>query len=197
MTNKIHTAQAFMNFILGENIMKRYLLLASVAGCLLNVGNAMAWSSNETATITVSAKLAQDVLWETRDVDFGNMVLTNPENNDVLATFTNNEISYGSMVAVHGNAEAGAVGISSGASLVTGVTFDEEVALKDGSNNVVAKMISITPSSRTTVTIGESTYPGYYINGSLKLINKDIILDEDNRANGVALSGTMSATLQF
>ena len=179
--------------------MKRYLLLASVAGCLLNAGNALA--DDPSHQITVSANLASALSWYVQDVDFGNIVLSGTAaSGDEIARFTNGNISYTSGKSVaHGSAQTGAIALSSGASLVTGVTFDvEEVELKkEGSNAVVAKMVGLSVSDRVDE-IGEK-FPdrqelgGYFVNGALQLNTEAGAFD----AAGETITGVMTVTLQF
>ena len=60
--------------------MKRYLLLASVAGCLLNASNAWAASIDDNkhgATINVKAEVSQSAfIYSASDLDFGSYILS-------------------------------------------------------------------------------------------------------------------------
>ena len=171
--------------------MKKYLLLASVAGCLM-ASNAMAYkgTTDISADISITAKLAQAFSWQYEDVNFGNIVVSNSAAvDDIIAVFNNGVLSFtDGKVVSHGSEEAGWILLSSGGGLVTGVSFSATtVDLKDSSNNVVAQMVDIAPGPRST-----EDQPKYFINGKLKL--KGSIPDT---IAGTEITGSVTATLQF
>ena len=177
--------------------MKRYLLLASVAGCLLNVGNVWAtdhdYDGAKSGEVQVSVTLRTVGQWGVNDVDFGEILLDpSVRDGDTIATFTNGELSYtAGKTLKHTEGTSGSIALSGMADSVTGVTFSPTtVDLLNASDNVVAHMTDIAPSAKTTVPIGRGgdNETGYFINGRLVV--------QDTNAEGT-LTGVTTVTLQF
>ena len=131
--------------------MKRYLLLASVAGCLLSAGNAWAdggWSETEpSTTLNISAKIEPGAWGKVDDMNWGTFVLdTATDVGAEIATFSDGTVSYNSdaVWANSGDAEAGVIGVSSGATRITGVSFNPTtVDLVDSEDQVIAQVTDL------------------------------------------------------
>ena len=176
--------------------MKKYLLLASVAGCLLNAGNVMADDiSDLSGTLTLYATIGTTTDWTMIDVNFGNILLGDAEDDDVIATFTDGSINYveGKVIA-HGTAEPGCIALSSYGNLATGVSFSPaSVDLRDSSYRTVAQVTNLGVGDKITGIPGctADDEQGYYIDAQL------VIKDRDNAIYGETLSGTTTVTLTF
>ena len=185
--------------------MKKYLLLATVAGCLM-ASNAMAISDpitvNSTddlsAVVNISAKLAKAMVWRYNDVNFGNIVLSGTvANNDVIATFAEGELKFVSGKTItHGGEEAGWIQLSSGAeaAMAAGISFNPTtVDLLRGDSTKVAEMTDIGTAIATNPNGEYLNYDiGYFINGSLKITNVSAI-----PAGGESVTGTTTVTLTY
>ena len=189
--------------------MKKYLLLASVAGCLM-ASNAMAISDpitvNSTddlsAVVNISAKLAKAMIWRYNDVNFGNIVLSGTvANNDVIATFTGGELEFATGKTVtHGGEEAGWIQLSSvgEAAMAAGISFEPttvDLYTTSGGNPIkVAEMTDIGTAITTNPNgeyVGDSGV-GYFINGSLKITDVSAV-----PAGGESVTGTTTVTLTY
>ena len=180
--------------------MKKFLLLASVAGCLL-AHNAMAGGygnsqSGTSGTLTLYATIGTTTDWAMIDVNFGNILLGDAaEDDDVIATFTDGSINYveGKVIA-HGTAEPGCIALSSYGNLATGVSFSPaSVDLKDSSYRTVAQVTNLGVGDKITGIPGCTVddEQGYYIDAQL------VLKDRNNAIYGETLSGTTTVTLQF
>jgi len=174
--------------------MKKYLLLASVAGCLL-AHNAMA-AGSPSATLNMSAKFITGFWTDVHNINFGTMVLTDgATDDDLLATFTNGTLSVESdKVSYHSGEEAGYASLSSGSAVVTGFAFSSEtVALKNSENETIAEVYDLAMGS--LMDPSEAPYDSLrynWINAKLRLKNR-----EDMGSNYDEATGTTTLTFQF
>ena len=174
--------------------MKKYLLLASVAGCLL-AHNAMAWDSvlNETspyATLQASVRVMRSFFAWTYNINFGTMSLSeSAEDGDLLATFTNGVLSVeAEKVSFHEGGSSGMVSLSGGGTESTGLNFaSETIELKNTSNETVMEVYDLARGGHKV----DSEYPDYWINAKLRLKDRSKLL-----GNGT-LTGTTTVTLAF
>ena len=178
--------------------MRRYLLLASVAGCLMNAGNA--WTmlpgddfDNETlsTTMNISAYISSSLSGKLDDMDWGKFITKSDSlaENQLLATFSNGTLTVNDTnVSLHSGGEAAMMNISSGCMAITGATFSPStVELKDTENHVVAKVTNLGWSS--------DDFCAYnYVNGQLKAGND---FSQVRDTSGLEVTGTTTVTLEF
>jgi hypothetical protein len=184
--------------------MKKYFLLATTAMVAGIASNAIAAEDHDgetAATLNISATLTKAGSWAMRDVNFGEMTVASAAaDDDVLATFTNGEISYAEgKTVLQSGAETGCIGLSSMSEDVTGVSFaSTTVDLKDAEENLVAQATNLTVSTKTEMPAGctrgyVAGEPGYFINGQLVLKDKSAM----STTGATSISGSTIVTLQF
>ena len=177
--------------------MKRYLLLASVAGCLLNAGNAMADYSTvdgDTATIAAKVTISGTCRFDyPQDINFGTVVVAGMPHNDIYLTMDHSGVvTYDEETVA--DSSLGRVYVSCPAD----VTASIDLSTGEASDGISFSNPFVVDSSREVVTTisgtgssGDPSGMALYFGGDIEFDKDSITATEVEHHNDAALTVTL------